>query len=534
MFKNNNKQFVNVLKRDDQIKIDYRVINNNKISKQENSTFLIKNNMLPEDAIFKLQTLQNESFPTYISSLYIKSSQTIKDNDKIDSTQEKSVQLDDKKSIVIKSSEIEEDKKYFEATGIDYMVSPYTLLFNAIKDNKIENSMNILVYDNKLYIMILDNKKEISYFEILSLTPFANIKESNFYNDDIIGQKLYDEIHFLELQQCLNDTIKKYYESNDEVEFLEKINIFYSIKQLSDDQLELLYETLMVNISYDQLMIDNILYSILEDNDPLKYSFITPGIKKSDNKILKWMILLLVSILALGGVVYFKYMQQEEQPVISKIEPLKKSEKVSKKVIKQEILPNHIKLNNEIVQHSLMLFDIVPFDALLQELEIKKDSSTFVANFIANSEGSIKMQDNLLRIYKESKVILEHKNKAVVSKIISNKSLIKEEDKKNDFLKYNKMQFKTKNKVQLIIENMTIKGTTVKFVSQKGKENLAFTYSLKSLVKDPKEFFAFVEKLNKQDHSIHLTYPIIFAKTKEGIVVEYELVFNQKIESAVK
>ncbi|MEA3354092.1 MAG: hypothetical protein U9Q33_09785 [Campylobacterota bacterium] len=537
MFRDNNKQYVNILKRDDQVKIDFKIVEDSKIQKQEHSSFLVKDDTMPQDAQFKLDTLQKTVSHTYLTSLYTQTDQILVKNENIDKENYSSIPLDERYSVSVAKEQIIKHENYFEKSGIDYIVSAYSLLYNIIKNNKVDNSLNILVYNNTLYIIILDNNKQISFSTVLNLTPFANIKESNFYNDDIIGQKLYDEIHFLEIQQCLNDTIKNYYESDENIQFLDKINIYYSIKQLSDDQLDILYETLMVNVSYDQISIDSGLYNITQSQNAKKYSFIDPREKKADNKMLKWVGIAAASIVVAGMVIYYKTLQSENAiPVLTQnsTKTIEDSNKTSLKEEEYTVLPNHIKVNNELTQQALMLFDIVPFDVLLQELEIKEDESTFVANFITDSDAAVRMQDNLLRLYKESKVILEHKNKAITSRIIANSSLIKEEKQNNDLLKYKKYKFLTNKKVQELIENRALKGTSIKFVSKKGKADLSYLYHLNSTVKEPNEFFSFVEELNKQDYSIHLTYPFTFAKVKEGIKVEYGLIFNQKIESAAK
>jgi hypothetical protein len=47
------------------------------------------------------------------------------------------------------------------------------------------------------------------------------------------------------------------------------------------------------------------------------------------------------------------------------------------------------------------------------------------------------------------------------------------------------------------------------------------------IVPTPKEFFDVFDMLNKELYSINIAYPINMIKTKEGLEVEFNLVFNQ-------
>ena len=106
MFKNNTEQYINVLKQAKQLKVDYTTVQNKKIIKQENSTFIIQTSSIPDDAVFKLNTLQKNISHSYITSLYSELDQHIKKNEDIDTNIFKAVTLDDKYSIVIPNKNI--------------------------------------------------------------------------------------------------------------------------------------------------------------------------------------------------------------------------------------------------------------------------------------------------------------------------------------------------------------------------------------------------------------------------------------------
>ena len=274
MFKNNQKQYINILKQDKQLKIDYETLLDTKVLKQEQSSFLIQDNNIPKDGLYKLNSLQKDIPNTYLTSLYTTLNQTIQIKSEIDTTSYETVSLNEQYCIAIAKNDILKHSNYFKDCGIDYLISPFSILNEYFKSYSTANSFNILIYSNTLYVFILDKDKEIVFGDIKQLTAFQNIQNSNFYNDDAIGgQMLYDEVHFLEIQQYLNETIEKFYQDNEDVDFLEMVNLLYTVKQLSDEQLENLHDTVMIKINYNTISIDDYLHQLSQKPNALNYSF---------------------------------------------------------------------------------------------------------------------------------------------------------------------------------------------------------------------------------------------------------------------
>ena len=63
-----------------------------------------------------------------------------------------SVKLDNKYSIVIPKNELTSTTRYFSNSGIDYIISPFTILNEYVQDNSIKNSINVLIYNNVVYV----------------------------------------------------------------------------------------------------------------------------------------------------------------------------------------------------------------------------------------------------------------------------------------------------------------------------------------------------------------------------------------------
>ena len=537
MYKNNKEQYVNILTQDKQLKVDYKILQDKKILKQEVSSFLLNNNEISKDAIFKLDALQKDINKTYLSTLYTDENQVVKLNSEIDKNKYKSVTLNEQLSIAIPTKDIEHSASFFQNSGLDYLLSPFSILNEHANKLLSKNSLNILLYNNMVYALTLDENKEINKGYTKSLTPFENIKDSNFYGDDIVGQKLYEEVYFLELQEIISDIIEKYYEDiskDDEISFLEKINIFYTIKQLSDEQIELIHDSVMIDINYTPISIEESFDFLIQKPTVANYSFLSARVKKSTNSVTLWITLLIITILTIGGILFYKISntQEDTTPKEDQVKKVEKKVDVAKKEIAETVikLPNHNLLNTNILERTLMFFDLIPFDAVLLELELRKNSSTFVCNFTIDSNASEEMIKKLSKIYDESKIILQHNNKAIISTIISNDGYkaLKKEKSNYAILKYQKHEFMTTAKFTEYLNSIVIKDSNVKYISKVQEKFLTYNYTITSLVNTPKEFFDFIAKLNKKEIPLNIKYPVEFAKVKDKIEVKFNLQFHQQ------
>ena len=540
MYKNNKEQYVNILIQDKQLKIDYKILQDKKIIKQEVSSFLLSDGEISKDAIFKLDTLQKDIDITYLSTLYTQENQIIELTKDIDTNKYKSVILDDKYSIGIEIKDIKKTASFFQHSGLDYLLSPFSILNEHLNKQLSKNSLNILLYNNMVYTLILDDNKEIIKGYTKLLTPFENIKESNFYTDDTVGQKLYEEVYFLELQQSINDIIEKYYEdisSDKDVSFLEKINIFYNVKQLSEEQIEMMQDLVMIDINYTSISIDQSFEMLIQKPTVANYSFLAPRIKKLTNSLKFWISIIIATLLIIGAILFYKISNTKkdiklEKNYVKKVEKSIAPEKVVKKEKIENIikLPNHNLLNTNFLERVLTFFDLIVYDTVLLELELKKDSSIIVCNFIIDSNSSQDMINNLSKIYDESKIILQHNNKAIISTIISNNGYkpLRKEKSKYSMLKYQEHDFMTIEKFTEYLNSIVIKDSDVKYISKEQEHFLTYNYVITSLVDTPKEFFDFVSKVNKKEIPLNIQYPVEFAKVKDKIEIKFNLEFHQQ------
>jgi hypothetical protein len=536
---NNKKQYLNILQQNKQLRINYKIIQDDKILREEQSSFLKVDNAIPKDAIFKINTLQKNIDKTYITTLFENDNQEIVHRDNIDKKNYDFVKIGNNHSIVIPKKEIHTIEKYFKNTGVDFILSPYSIIEEYLLDNGTKNSLNFLIYNNIIYTLIHDAKKEISFYKTKLLTPFESIQDDTFLEDDIVGQKLYEEVNFLEIQQFLNEVVEEYYKTATNVDFLEHIEMIYTLKPMSDEQITLLQDELLISISYKAISIDSYIDEIIQSNNKEKYNFITPRIKKENKRIYLWIGLALLSIgLCVGALIYTA---NDELVTINET-----TTQVNKKVIKKELvqqptvistvkspplmLPDH-KTNNKVKQQNIqMLLDVVPYDAMLKDIEINQNNSTYVSSFIVNSDSLLDMQTKLKNMYVNSNLLVKKHNNVILNTIIKNDTLRKEykQDLSKINIPYERLKIHSIEQVQDYLKKIVTKNSIIKLLNQNRSEFLTYELLVISKIQSPLELNKVLDKLNSQELSIEINYPVRLSKTTNFIELQYKLIIRQQ------
>lgn len=536
------KQYVSIIKQEKQLKLNYQILQDNKILKEEHSTFVATESNMPKDALIRLDVLQKDIPHTYLISVLNNSGQKIIHSSDIDVISYESIPLDHSYSIVIPKNELSMHNRYFIDSGIDYVLSPLSVLYSYGKEFGGVNSLNTLVFDNVLYMIFMDSDQKLAYSKVKALTPFEKIKQEQFTGDDLVDQKLYDEVIFLEIQQFLNDAIEEYYSHKEDVEFLQSINFLYTVSPLHKEQIESLHEALMVPIDYQSLDFQGYINKAIQKNLLENLSFIKPRIKSTQKSMTGWIFLTAVSLIAVILVVYFKSQnslleesaaqKQNGQNIQSQaVEVREDLDKIEKSV--PLTLPNHSIINNTTIERVKMHFDLIPYDGMLKDLEIVEDGSTYVTYFAIPTTSVEDLQTKLLNIYHDSKVILRHQNEALLNVILENNGLVIE-IKSIPYARYNKEEYLPLGKATDYLSKLLPLQSVLKFVKKEQSEALFYQFSATSIIKTPKEFFDFVTSLNNEVYSITLDYPIVFSKRNDGIEIKYNLNLYQAIPEAPK
>ena len=522
--------YINAVKYDTQLKLDYKKLNNEEIIDVNNSVFLVDNDLLPFDIAQKLNSSQQEIDSTYISTLLL--NDTTKLVPKAISSKLKDCEIakfNNEFDIAVLKTTLFETKNYFVKTGIDYIYSAFHLINLHIDKNISRSEIIVFLFNSKAFIVILDAAGIIVHNTILDLACFDTIKKTHFYEDDIDGQKLFDEIYYLELNEIIHNTLNTFYEKKNNI-FVEKVTILYVLKQLSQEQIEQLGEDLLLKVEYHPINIDEELFELSRDKH-LKKSFIKPRKKKKKRNYTNLYIFLFILVVAI--LAYQVYLRVDFNNFF-------KSETASSKTIDiqkiEEVLelPDHLTLNDQIEQRVKSIFDTIPNEVFLNELKIEKNILELKGNFLNEVVFATALKPNLSKLYKDVVYSTSSSDKKVN---IDGVVLARNE------IELNKT-YKTYDKEYLTDEFMALDRVTeqlkilmpidsiIKFNTTASNSTITrFVYSVNILVKDPREFFDVIGVLNNELYSIHIAYPISMLKTETGIEIEFVLVFNQHNDS---
>ena len=530
--------YINVVKYDNQLKLDYKKLSNEQITTTDNSVFLVDNDSgLPLDIAHKLNSSQSEIDNTYISTLLI--NDTTKLIPKVLSSKLKDCEIasfNNDFDIAVLKTTLFETKNYFAKTGIDYIYSAFHLINLHIDKNVSRSEIIVFLFNSKAFIVILDAAGIIVHNTILDLACFDTIKKTHFYEDDIDGQKLFDEIYYLELNEIIHNTLNAFYEKKSNT-FVEKVTILYVLKQLSEEQTKQLSEDLLLKVEYHPINIDEDVFELSKDKH-LKKSFVKPRKKKKKRDYTNLYIFLF--ILLVGFISYQVYLKVDfkslysdyfkKEVVIEKAQNVKKIENVLE-------LPNHITLNDKMEQKVKAVLETIPNDMYIKELKIDKDVLELKGHILKESTFSDSLKPNLDKLYRDvTYTSLVPDKKVNIESVIFAK---KEIELSKTYKFYNK-QYLTDEFMQLdrVTEQLKILmpvGSIIKLNTTTSSSNVTrFMYTINILIKEPKEFFDVIEILNNELYSIHISYPLSMVKTLAGIEAEFILVFNQQNEVTAK
>lgn len=513
--------YINAIKSDSQLKLDYKKLNNEEIVEMNNLVYLVNNDSLPLEIIEKVNSSQEKIENSFISTLLI--SDTTKLVPKALSSKLTDCEIgkfNNEFDIAVLKTTLFETKNYFAKTGIDYIYSAFHIMNLHIEKKVCRSELLIFLYNDKAFVLILDKSGIIVFHETIDLPTFEIVKKTHFYENDLEGQKLFDEIYYLELNEIIHNLLNDFYSKKNGI-FIEKVTILYTLKQLRNEDIEQLSEDLMLKIDYNPINIDEEIFELSKDKH-LKKSFIKPR-KKKKKRDFKNLYLVIFILILIGGVYQFYLVSKSKEYFYeAKIEKI-----TSDKEIK---LPNHVNLNDKIEQRIKNIFLTIPDDVILKELKIASDSLEMKVFLLKDYSFSKEFKTSLDYLYKSTKseILTPNKKENIEALIVSKGA----EEISNIIYKNFEKEYITDELISIerVTEQLKIlmpENAIVKFLSTSDEDITTFKYTINILVKEPKEFFNLISVLNNELYSINIAYPLLMSKIEAGIEVEFNLEFHQ-------
>ena len=517
--------YINALKYDTQLKLDSKKLNNEEIISMDNSVFLVDNDVLPPDVAQKINTLQSSVETAFISTLLV--SDTTKLVPKALSSKLTDCEIarfNHEFDIAVLKNTLFETKNYFGKTGIDYIYSAFHVMNLHIEKTVCKNELLMFLFNEKAFILILNHTGIIVHDEIVDLPTFDSVKKTHFYEDDLDGQRLFDEIYYLELNEIVQKTLNDFYTKKSNV-FVEKITMLYVLKQLTNEDIELLSKELMMEVNYHPINLDEEIFELSRDKH-LQRSFVTPRKKKKKRDFKPLYATIFAIVFAVAVYNFFLFMSSEE----GYTQPSVETTTASKQATSEYIIPDHVHLNDKIEQRIRTIFSIIPNDVILKDFKLDSENLEMRAVLLNDPSITKSFKEALDILYKstQSEVLPSEKKGEIEVSIISKTAVGLSNIQYKKFEKeYITDELMSVERVTEQLKILMPENTIIKFVSSSEEGLTVFKYAINMLVKEPKEFFNLVNSLNNELYSININYPVHMLKTAAGIEIEFNLEFNQ-------
>ncbi|MFW3382184.1 hypothetical protein, partial [Aliarcobacter butzleri] len=194
-----------------------------------------------------------------------------------------------------------------------------------------------------------------------------------------------------------------------------------------------------------------------------------------------------------------------------------------------ESLPNHVILNDKIKKRVKAIFDSVPNNVAVKEVNI--DENNLELKVFSIQEENLNLLNlalNSLYVNNESKIITPNAKTNFDAVVVSKNEIeinTEYDNSTKDYLTDEQFNIESVTEQLKILMPETAIIRYIETIDAKKVE--VFSYKVAILITEPNEFFELINKLNEELYSINLKYPISFKRTDNGIEVEFNLEFNQ-------
>jgi len=293
------------------------------------------------------------------------------------------ISISNRFKIAISKKDIKKLEKEFP--NINYLISPFLILYFLFLKDKNEKALWIL------------NQKDFITIAI-------------FKDESIIFSKHHEKGENFKFDRFIIDSISEFYEGEC-CYFIEEIFLF-DADELKDVEVKKLYESLLIEIRYKQIDLKKILKEICKDEELLNY---TVRFEKEKYLFPKWLKIVAIFIFLLLAVfdIYIRYQNSKSEKRIVDLQREKESiqkniENLQDTVLNlKKILPvvQEIKSSNSLVKTNIKnIFDLVPDPIVLSKAEFTK-TSLILEGFTPSKKDFEKFINRALKnFYQKTKV----------------------------------------------------------------------------------------------------------------------------------
>ena len=228
-------------------------------------------------------------------------------------------------------------------------------------------------------------------------------------------------------------------------------------------------------------------------------SFIEPRAKSSFN--IRDILLLSVVFLAIAIVLFFWFKPSSKPSENTK--NITSKELLTKEEILSKTLPNHKRINLTIQKELTNLLSVVPYDMVLNALNIKDGNSTIEGEIIYKDSYYKEIKPKLLKLYKTSSAKMYKTSEGTYNINVSNKIVKKVYLPRLMQQTYNIGDIKPMKELENSIKLMLPKNSIVRFTKEEKAEKYSKTsFKVSTYIKSPQELYNIIERMNNKNSCI--------------------------------
>jgi hypothetical protein len=233
--------FISLVNNDKDISLLTQIVSNGKIESSHPYSQSFFGEQIPKKISKELIEYQEVNSYTYITTIIeSKDQHIVKIIDTVSGSKDGHIRvhLNEDYAILIPETTKFEITHTFKDIGIDCMFSPFHIIVNRVYNTHVPTL--VIFLHNRVSSLILEGK-EIMFYETRDFVQMQEInsKEVNTFKN----------IHLNELKLIIENLIGSFYDSDDS-NFVEKIVIMDSYRELNDNYIEKLKSEIMIDIEY--------------------------------------------------------------------------------------------------------------------------------------------------------------------------------------------------------------------------------------------------------------------------------------------
>jgi hypothetical protein len=257
-------QYINIIKEDKQLRIHSQMVKNKIVTDSKLVTIMLPNkNIITHEAIANIKSIKDRLKNTKIAILGEQIHQkALPSHLWVNKEKSQTYIIDANHSGITSKIYIDSLLKSFKDIKIDYMYSPYSILYNLVPNNACSKILYCLIINNIVYMVMFKANKISIMSRAIKIMSFSEVEKSKFYNDDTQKQIFFNQMYALELENAISGFIDEWYELTSHKQKLDKVLIACNVKHISNNAIENIKQNIGFLVQYESIDVNKYMLAL--------------------------------------------------------------------------------------------------------------------------------------------------------------------------------------------------------------------------------------------------------------------------------